>query len=486
MAEETDPVSQTTESLKRVQTFDSSTLVQRDKHGQYAFDGAVAPADRLISLFNQMRLDALTTFPQRELQIVRNNAEKIFGKFQDILDFDQNNTEVVPISDKVKRLVTALDNEYEGVFSELMPLISYATCRTVDLGSIENEARATAESIRGEVDKLVKEVEKQNEEASGILERIRKAAAETGVSQEEIHFANLANKYKNRAFWWLLAHSRLRHRNSRILGISDFLVQCVVADARRQLAGVSAVCRKIRSLRNLGLRAWNLRSKLPRKPSQRGCQPTQAKCAGDFPDPSRCSQHAREPGRCTHPCSGVSVHPTGQWVHEGGIAEYAAASGNRAASRSFKTDGRRSVRRRSIIVALLMAWPTGAASEDIFSDVSVLVPACRSALAALEGRDAGATITKMSGCISYIAGVSDHMHRLCLMSVHPLFNRNPAIPLALRFFGYDGTGYSTEAKVRIVVRYAEQHPGEWNEGSLAIVSAALQEASPCPELEPSD
>ena len=221
MAEETDPVSQTTESLKRVQTFDSSTLVQRDKHGQYAFDGAVAPADRLISLFNQMRLDALTTFPQRELQIVRNNAEKIFGKFQDILDFDQNNTEVVPISDKVKRLVTALDNEYEGVFSELMPLISYATCRTVDLGSIENEARATAESIRGEVDKLVKEVEKQNEEASGILERIRKAAAETGVSQEEIHFANLANKYKNRAFWWLLASAGF---GIVILGYSGSLI----------------------------------------------------------------------------------------------------------------------------------------------------------------------------------------------------------------------------------------------------------------------
>ena len=186
-------------SLGRIQSFQSEKLVQSGRLGESSFDAAVKPAQRVVSLFKQLPSESLDYFPDAELNVVKSQANSLHQIFDEILSFDVNEGDV---RNRQAQYVDRLKEAYQGYFTRLYPLISYSMARTVNFGHLEQQGRAAVQEIRDQTDRLMHEMKGQKESADGILEDVRKTAAERGVSQEANYFKEEADAHKQESKNW--------------------------------------------------------------------------------------------------------------------------------------------------------------------------------------------------------------------------------------------------------------------------------------------
>ncbi|MCC6209186.1 MAG: hypothetical protein IT488_13700, partial [Gammaproteobacteria bacterium] len=192
-------------SLRRIQEFDVEDLVQAERLGASNFRNAVDPAKRILTLFNQLPLTTLDYFPDPQLEEVKSQANSLYGLLTEILEFD---VDAGDVTNRQKQVVQRLDDQYRENFTQLFPLISYSMARSVDFNKLESQGRAAVQSIRDETEKLMKEIELQKVTASEILNDVRKAAAEQGVSQQAKYFMEEAESHAAEAKrwrWWTVA-----------------------------------------------------------------------------------------------------------------------------------------------------------------------------------------------------------------------------------------------------------------------------------------
>lgn len=186
-------------ALARVQEFDAKDLEQSGRLGEVRFHAAIEPAQRLIMLFRQLPVAALDTLPSNELTQVKSQANSIYQLFEQILSFDVNEGDV---RNRQTQAIDKVNAAYQGVFSKLFPLISYSMARTVDFNQLETQGRATVQTIKDQTDALMAELEEQKNQASAILDEVRQAAAEQGVSQQAVYFRDEADSHKSEAVLW--------------------------------------------------------------------------------------------------------------------------------------------------------------------------------------------------------------------------------------------------------------------------------------------
>jgi hypothetical protein len=188
------------ESLKRVQEFDVSELPREEDLGKsFEFSGAVEPATRLIELFRRLPISALEDFAQTQLDQVKKQADSCYNIFEQILNFQATQDNA---SSTRQSLISQLEGAYQGAFNILMPLIGYSLYKTADFQRLDTEARATLQSIKDEASSITRGLEEQKADAEGVLEEIRKVAAEQGVSQQAYYFKEEAEENATQAEVW--------------------------------------------------------------------------------------------------------------------------------------------------------------------------------------------------------------------------------------------------------------------------------------------
>lgn len=193
----------TQESLSRMQAFDPKSLAREDELGRnFDFSAIVAPASKLIRLYNQLSLSTLDDFPVGILAQIKQQADADFSRFQQALDFDptavENQNPTYPRDHIIQDVVAA----YDPTFQNLFPFISYGTSKKVDFQRMENEARAMLQNVKDEASGITSELSNHQEQAQGILADVRKVAAEQGVSQQAIYFKDEAEIHENLAESW--------------------------------------------------------------------------------------------------------------------------------------------------------------------------------------------------------------------------------------------------------------------------------------------
>lgn len=194
---------ETKESLERIQKFKVATLPRKEELGvKFSFDDAVPHANRLISLFNKLPQEALEEFPEKQLQIIKQQADQVFQQFDEILNFDNA---VADATARKQSLVDNLDATYQTTFTQLFPMISFSVARTVDFNRLEEQGRAAVRSISDQTDKVVRKLNSAKEQAEKTLDEVRTAAAEQGVSQQAKYFKNEADTESTNADKWKYA-----------------------------------------------------------------------------------------------------------------------------------------------------------------------------------------------------------------------------------------------------------------------------------------
>lgn len=188
-----------TASLSRIQNFEASILIQKDRLGQWSFEDAVGPAQRIVDLFKQLPISTLGLLPIQELLLVKSLTDGAYNLFTQILEFD---TEKGDNSNRRSQTLDRLASNYQSQFTQFFPLISYSIARTVDFNRLEQQGLAAVQSIKDRTENLMAEISVQKEEAARILDEVRKTAAERGISQEAFYFKGEADTHALAAEKW--------------------------------------------------------------------------------------------------------------------------------------------------------------------------------------------------------------------------------------------------------------------------------------------
>jgi hypothetical protein len=190
-----------TDSLARMQGFDTTILPNRDKLGSVLnFDGAVAPAKRLVGLYQRISTTILPDLPLSQLTTLWQQANSDYNILKQILDFEPGK----PVTER-DSLIAQLDNSYQQAFNKLEPFISFSASKATDFQSLEREARAMIQSVQDQGTKLAETLDEKGRQAENILDDIRKAAAEQGVSQQAVYFKTAEAEHSTEAARWLKA-----------------------------------------------------------------------------------------------------------------------------------------------------------------------------------------------------------------------------------------------------------------------------------------
>ncbi len=190
--------------IRKIKEFDANSLVREADLGRaLSFGEAVEPAEKIINLYGQIALDALSDFPERNLVRLTQTAEQHYKLFTDILDFTSTQENAAGTR---TALLANLTDHYQTVFDTLQPIIAYSAQRVTDFGRLEKEAKGAIEQIESNTNEIVERITKAESSVNSMLESVRQAAGELGVSQQAVHFDSSVKKHKEDADTW---HTRI-------------------------------------------------------------------------------------------------------------------------------------------------------------------------------------------------------------------------------------------------------------------------------------
>jgi hypothetical protein len=190
------------QDIRRVQEFKPESLIQKERLGEMSFESAVEPARTMIELFSRIPPEAITEFPFQQKQLLQQQAKAAYSLFDQILAFKVSSGD--PETNR-QQLVDQLKAAHQPAFNQLFPLISYLVSRTVDFNSLEARGRAAVQAISDDKDKVLESINETSRQAAKILQEVREAAAEQGVTQMAKYFADEAVEHKDAAWKWLVA-----------------------------------------------------------------------------------------------------------------------------------------------------------------------------------------------------------------------------------------------------------------------------------------
>lgn len=189
----------TQEALQAVQSYDLASLEQKDRLGPFSFEPAIAPAFRVVSLFQRIPLEILKDLPQGARETIKNEANNLVKTFQQIMAFDEQQANP---AEARRSIIQNIEQRYDGVFGNLHPWIAYATSKTTDFVGLTTEARNAVQTI----EKLGHDIQARTAEAekrvADLEEQLRESLAKQGVGKQAQYFESEATKHATEAEKW--------------------------------------------------------------------------------------------------------------------------------------------------------------------------------------------------------------------------------------------------------------------------------------------
>lgn len=190
-------------NLDALLSISSESLVKRDELGaSLNFEEGKPYFERVLKLFRHIRSANLEGMSHNALNSINGLVATAINDFKNIKEFS---IDKYPNNTKATRdqFINTIRDRFDEYYSILTPHIAYSIRMGTDFEALEKKAREAAENmlyITGNMIEKQKEIEKQSQE---ILDSMRKAAGEAGVSQNAIFFSNEAKENLAQADDWL-------------------------------------------------------------------------------------------------------------------------------------------------------------------------------------------------------------------------------------------------------------------------------------------
>lgn len=181
------------------------SLVKKAELGTaLSFEEGLPYFQRTLKLFTDLRNVKLDEISFTALNQLNNVATQALTEFNNIKSFS---IEEHPQNTKDARdqLIEVIRDKYDSYYQTVTPHVAYSIRKGTDFESLENQARDTLEELKKLKNGIIEEQTKSKKESDSILESMRKAAAEAGVSQHAIYFKQEAEEHEKKSVNWLKA-----------------------------------------------------------------------------------------------------------------------------------------------------------------------------------------------------------------------------------------------------------------------------------------
>ena len=173
---------ETLDSIERIQYFDVGMLPRESELGkQLNFKEAVEPASVLINLYKLLSAIALQDFRDNILTEIRDNADRHFELFHQIMVFNPQQQDAVSVRGE---LIISLESACYPAFEALNQSITYSLLSAADFRYLDPGVIATLRALE---EKSLKISTKHKADAKAVLDAIRKIAAGEDVTKQDAH-----------------------------------------------------------------------------------------------------------------------------------------------------------------------------------------------------------------------------------------------------------------------------------------------------------
>lgn len=179
------------------------SLVRREELGTtMSFADGLTYFERTLKLFQDLHDCQLDGAPHNVLNQLANDAEAARGEFKKVQDFSPESQPQNPVAAR-DSLINTIRDQYDHYYQVITPHISYAIRKGTDFEAMERTAREVVAEIRSIGTEAQESKTALERETGEILASMRKAVAEAGVSQHNIHFSEEAGRQEKAAKGWL-------------------------------------------------------------------------------------------------------------------------------------------------------------------------------------------------------------------------------------------------------------------------------------------
>ena len=188
--------------VKQMQEFDPSSIARVPQLGEeLSFVATVPAAERLVGLYKRLSVRVLSELTMEQLGEIQGCTEQNYQFLEQILQFKVRDHDH-PANQR-DALDQQVQNAFGGTCNVLMPYICLGLSgRMVDFQKLEQEASKAKIQMEENFSQYQTDMDEQREKAKTIVESIRNAAGEAGVSQQETAFWEEAVRHQRLTWFW--------------------------------------------------------------------------------------------------------------------------------------------------------------------------------------------------------------------------------------------------------------------------------------------
>lgn len=193
------------ELFTKINNIDPGSLIREEELGKaLSFSNFFDDFTRIINFFKKLTYLDISTLPTTQLTILKANITSFLDKIDSIKTFTVDANNAMAERDAA---ANALINQYQYFFDQLSPIITYCEKDGTDYQALQLEVNKTVENINAKYVEISEEFAQKKYELDIIIDAVKKAAQEVGVTQHSINFESASKKYKFLSYIWLAAIS---------------------------------------------------------------------------------------------------------------------------------------------------------------------------------------------------------------------------------------------------------------------------------------
>lgn len=166
------------------------------------FESGLPFFKRNLELLKRLNNQTLDSIPYNILSNLKNLADKQSHLFNEIREFSLSKYPQNAVQQR-DQLIQNIQNAYDGLFQTITPVLAYLSDKDVELESLRTRAEKFVQEIQELQAKSQEQISTQMDELESTLEKVRRAAAEVGVSQHAVNFAEEAKYHERKGNHWL-------------------------------------------------------------------------------------------------------------------------------------------------------------------------------------------------------------------------------------------------------------------------------------------
>lgn len=187
------------DNLRGIRDFDVNSLARIEELGtRFNFSEVVQHALRVQEYYGRFSYEVVDTLPDASADTITSLVKESYRKWDDIMQFDPESGS----GDDRERLIEEVKQDYDSIFSSLLPLTNYCSSVMVDVQQLETIWRKKIEEFDAANEAHMSRMGESETRVNDMVENIRVASAEVGVSQQAIYYKDEGDYHNKWAWKW--------------------------------------------------------------------------------------------------------------------------------------------------------------------------------------------------------------------------------------------------------------------------------------------